>query len=82
MGQATYVELKVIQSVDYPWVEINYEYSPMLGTILPERCDAPLAKSYNLDIEPNNIDVANTVTIVWEIGYTATKPRLNAQALY
>lgn len=41
----------------------------MRDDVLMECCDAPLAaKSYNLDIEPDDIDVADTVTVVWEIG--------------
>ena len=41
--------------------------SPMRGAMLMECCEAPMAKSYDLDIEPDDIDVSDTVTIVWEI---------------
>ena len=32
-----------------------------------ECCEVPMAKGYNLDIEPDNIDVSDTVTVIWEI---------------
>ena len=69
LTQAGAVTLKDIQSIDYSWGEIDFEYRPMRGDVLMERCDAPLAaKSYNLDIEPDDIDVSDNVTVVWEIG--------------
>ena len=41
----------------------------MRGEILTEKCLAyPTAdESYDLDIEPDDIDVSDTVTVVWEI---------------
>ena len=68
LTQAASVSLKDIQSIDYSWGEINFEYSPMRGDMLMECCEAPMAKSYNLDIEPDDIDVSDTVTVIWEIG--------------
>ena len=64
------VTLKEIQSIDYSWGEIDFEYRPMDGAVLAERClAAPMAaKSYDLDIEPDDIEVSDTVTVVWEIG--------------
>ena len=67
LTQAAGVALKDIQSIDYSWGEINFEYSPMRGDMLMECCEAPMAKSYDLDIEPDDIDVSDTVTVVWEI---------------
>ena len=68
LTQAAGVALKDIQSIDYSWGEINFEYSPMRGDMLMECCEAPMAKSYDLDIEPDDIDVSDTVTVIWEIG--------------
>ncbi len=63
------VTLKDIQSIDYSWGEIDFEYRPMRGDVLMECCEAPTAaKCYDLDIEPDDIDVSDTVTVVWEIG--------------
>ena len=34
-----------------------------------ECCEAPMAsQSYDLDIEPDDIEVTDTVTVIWEIG--------------
>ena len=69
LTQAGGVTLKDIQRIDYSWGEIDFEYRPIRDDVLMECCDAPLAaKSYNLDIEPDDIDVSDTVTVVWEIG--------------
>ena len=70
LTQAGGVTLKEIQSIDYSWGEIDFEYRPMNGEILAEKCLArPMAApSYDLDIEPDDIDVSDTVTVVWEIG--------------
>ena len=68
LTQAAGVALKDIQSIDYSWGEINFEYSPMRGDMLMECCEAPVAKSYDLDIEPDDIDVSDTLTVIWEIG--------------
>ena len=68
LTQAGGVTLKDIQSIDYSWGEIDFEYRPMRGNVLMECCEAPMAKSYSLDIEPDDIDVSDTVTVVWEIG--------------
>ncbi len=69
LTQAGGVTLKEIQSIDYSWGEIDFEYRPMNGDILAERCmAAPMAaKSYDLDIEPDDIEVSDTVTVIWEI---------------
>lgn len=49
----------------HPEFRINY-------TVKVERCmmSAPnaTADSYSMDIEPDDIDVTDTVTVVWEIG--------------
>ena len=59
--------LKDIQSIDYSWGEINFEYKPM-GDLMMDCCELPMTeKAYDLDIEPNDIDVSDTVTVVWEI---------------
>ena len=63
------VTLKDIQSIDYSWGEIDFEVHPMRKPLM-EGADKYLAlpmKSYDLDIEPDDIEVTDTVTVVWEI---------------
>ncbi len=70
LTQAAGVGLKEIQSIDYSWGEINFEVHPMGRAMLAEEADslmAPLSASYDLDIEPDDIEVSDTVTVVWEI---------------
>lgn len=67
LTEAAGIGLKDIQSIDYSWGEIDFEYRPMDGGILAERCMAEPTAAYSLDIEPDDIEVSDTVTVVWEI---------------
>ena len=64
------VELRDIQSIDYSWGVINLEVRPMDRAVLMDKAiAAPMAaESIDLDIEPDDIRVSDTVTVVWEIG--------------
>lgn len=68
LTDAAGVVLKDIQSIDYSWGEINFEVQPMKrGCITGD--SLPLEESsYAVDIEPDDIEVADTVTVLWEIG--------------
>ena len=71
LTQAAGVTLKEIQSIDYSWGEIDFEYRPMNRMLTADKCLAsPLAAgegSYDMDIEPDDIEVSDTVTVLWEI---------------
>lgn len=69
LSQAAGVSLESIQSIDYSWGEIEFEYSPMRGNMLMEKCcEAEDAYgAYDMDIEPDDIEVSDTVTVIWEI---------------
>ena len=72
LTQAAGVTLKDIQSIDYSWGEIDFEYRPMNRMLMADECLArPMAAespSYDMDIEPDDIEVSDTVTVLWEIG--------------
>ena len=68
LTEAAGIGLKDIQSIDYSWGEIDFEYRPMDGGILAERCMAEPTAAYSMDIEPDDIEVSDTVTVLWEIG--------------
>lgn len=53
-------------SIDYSWGEIEFEKRPLRINEDVMMCEAPDA-SYDLDIEPDDIEASDTVTIVWEI---------------
>ena len=64
------VDLKDIHSIDYSWGQINFEVQPMNRMLMAEECcDSAIneAGSYDMDIEPDDIEVSDTVTVVWEI---------------
>ena len=70
LTQAGGVTLGDIQTIDYSWGEIDFEYRPMRNELMtPDRMTTPMAVGgYDLDIEPDDIEVSDTVTVVWEIG--------------
>ena len=70
LSTAAGVNLKDIQSVDYSWGTIDFEYRPMDNMPMPDGtydlCCLS-GKSLDVDIEPDDIEVQDTVTVVWEI---------------
>lgn len=69
LTQAAGKMLKDIQTIDYSWGEIDFEVRPMNKMMVFDG-PAPSVQSagYDMDIEPNDVEVSDTVTIVWEIG--------------
>lgn len=58
------VKLGEVQSIDYSWGEIEIRTSPV---DMLEIRSYKMESSYDIDIEPDDIDVADTLTILWEI---------------
>ena len=71
LTQAAGVTLKDIQNIDYSWGEIDFEYCPMNRMLMADECPAnPMVAegaSYDMGIEPDDIEVSDTVTVLWEI---------------
>lgn len=67
LAQASEVALKDITSIDYSFGELNIEVHPMKRAVFAEACGAADNGSYDMDIEPDDIELSDTVTIVWEI---------------
>ena len=68
LSSAAGLKLGEIQNMDYSWGRVDFEIQPM------DKClalcqESPITggASYDLDIEPDDIDVQDTVTVVWEI---------------
>ena len=59
------VKLKSVVDINYSWGEIEI-YSEPLSLMDSQICAAPL-KSFDIDIDADDIDVNDTVTVVWEI---------------
>lgn len=68
LAKAAGVELSKILKIDYSWGEIEFESRPMARNMLMEKCSgAGDYGSYDMDIEPDDIEVSDTVTVEWEI---------------
>lgn len=67
LAEAAGVKLGKIVTIDYSWGEIAFLSEPMSRnmSIMTECCESPMG--YDIDIEPDDIDVTDTVTIVWSI---------------
>lgn len=68
LTEAAGVKLGNIISIDYSWGEINICSDVKYGMTEAMRVCEPTEMSYDMDIEPDDIDVTDTVTVVWEIG--------------
>lgn len=70
LSSVTGVSLKKVQSVDYSWGELNLEVQPMDRELFAGNCalDSCGAEgSCAVSMEPDDIAVSDTVTVVWEI---------------
>lgn len=67
LTEAAGVMLGEVITIDYSWGEISVVSEPMTRhmVLAEERC-MPNA-CYDIDIEPDDIEVTDTVTVVWAI---------------
>ena len=67
LSGAAGLKLGEIQSMDYSWGRIDFEMEPMSkGMMFCESAVMPDG-GYDMDIEPDDIEVQDTVTVVWEV---------------
>ncbi|MCI6648432.1 MAG: SIMPL domain-containing protein [Lachnospiraceae bacterium] len=64
LTKAAGVSLGEIQSIDYSWEEVNFSVSPIDKMVV---AGAPSEETFDMDIEPDDIDVTDTVMVVWKI---------------
>ena len=65
LAEASDVKLGKIINIDYSWEEIDFVSKPLQEMSL--RCcelDESYSASYDMDIEPDDIDITDTVTVV------------------
>lgn len=67
LASASRVRLKEIQSADYSWGELDLTVYPIHDNCLREAVSDAECDEYYLGIEPDEMEVEDTVTIVWEI---------------
>ncbi len=71
LAKASGVKLGGILRIDYSMYEPDFECRPMNGAFLTKAMGAARdmsMESYSMDIEPEDIEVTDTVTVVWTIG--------------
>ncbi len=64
LTEASGVKLGGIQTIDYSWGEVEFVSRPM-DRMMEMECIT--SACLDLDIEPEDIDMTDTVTVVWEI---------------
>lgn len=67
LSAAAGVTLGDIQLIDYSWGEINIVSRPEISARAMADVCCNAIGSYNMDIEPEDIDLSDTVTVVWSI---------------
>jgi uncharacterized protein YggE len=65
LARAGGVDLKELQSIDYSWGQIDIEYRPMER--MAKAVHPLMEASYAMDIEPDDIEISDTVIVIWEI---------------
>lgn len=68
LAEAAGVTLGELQTIDYSWGELDLTVRPMAKRLEAVRgVESNAADSYALNIEPDNIEVTDTVTVVWSM---------------
>lgn len=70
LSKAAGVQLKDIINIDYSWGEIDFVSRPVNDLMLRKCVDECIEydSGIDIDIEADDIEVTDTVTVVWEIG--------------
>ena len=67
LSNAAGLKLGEIQNMDYSWGQIDFEVSPMSKKLAMCEYECRAPGSYDMDIEPDDIEVNDTVTVVWVV---------------
>ncbi len=67
LSRAAGVDLLALQSIDYSQAELSFETRPVSRLMLADGA-APKAARFDLNIQPDDISLSDTVTALWEIG--------------
>ena len=65
LTEAAGVKLGRLRSIDYSWGDMSFEVAPVARM---KNLAAPMADaSYEMDVRPEDIEVSDTVTVVWDV---------------
>lgn len=67
LANAADVELGDIVSIDYSWGEISFVSEPIQNFAFASAEKTMGSPGYDIDIEADDIDVTDTVTVIWKI---------------
>ena len=67
LTRAAGVTLGEVQSIDYSWSRLDLEVMPV-APIGADMCMKSSVNSLDLDVEPDDILLSDTVTVLWAIG--------------
>ncbi len=67
LTEAAGVALGQLRSIDYSWGTLSFECSPMDNMVMARKSASLADGAFDLDIEPDDIEVSDTVTVIWEI---------------
>ena len=68
LADAACLTLGSIQTVDYSWGKVDLEISPMNRMVKMSEIEAAGNEdTFAMNIEPDDIEMSDTVTVVWEI---------------
>ena len=69
LAEASGVKLQSILRIDYSMSMPDFEMRPMMGDMMMAKftTNGSVARSYSMDIEPDDIEVTDVVTIVWTL---------------
>ena len=67
LAEAAGIRLGEIRSIDYSWGEINLDFQPMPMMRMAKNAVEECAGSYDMNIAPDDIEISDTVTVVWAI---------------
>lgn len=67
LADSSEVTLGDIISIDYSWSEVHFTSHPIQNFKLNSMILEDSSSSYDIDIEADDIDMDDTVTVIWEI---------------
>ena len=67
LTKAAGVTLQDIQLIDYSWGEVEFVSRPINKMMMDADCCLPDEDGIDIDIEADDIDITDTVTVVWGI---------------
>lgn len=69
LSEAAGTKLGDIVNIDYSWGQVEFVSRPVdtFGLDLPDVAEDEYISSIDVDIEPDDIDVSDTVTVIWSL---------------